>query len=76
MTAQRWPGCHGPATGHRRTGDAGRETHALEPLEARIADLDHERLRTAMGAEAFEAEYAIGRTLTGSRSLICRSQTR
>ena len=37
--------------------------HALEPLEARLADLDRQRLRTAMGAEAFEDEYAAGRTL-------------
>ena len=35
----------------------------FEPLEARLADLDCQRLRTAMGAEAFEAEYAAGRTL-------------
>ncbi|HEY7881791.1 MAG TPA: tetratricopeptide repeat protein, partial [Streptosporangiaceae bacterium] len=37
--------------------------HALEPLEARLADVDRQRLRAAMGAEAFEAEYAAGRTL-------------
>ena len=37
--------------------------HTLEPLEARLADLDRQRLRAAMGAEAFEAEYAAGRTL-------------
>ena len=37
--------------------------HALEPLEARLADVDRQRLRTAMGAEAFEVEYAAGRTL-------------
>jgi hypothetical protein len=35
----------------------------LEPLEARLADLDRQRLRAAMGAEAFEAEYAAGRAL-------------
>ena len=35
----------------------------LEPLEERLADLDRQRLRAAMGAEAFEAEYAAGRTL-------------
>jgi tetratricopeptide (TPR) repeat protein len=34
--------------------------HALEPLEARLAGLDRERLRAAMGAGAFEAEYAAG----------------
>ena len=37
--------------------------HALEPLEARLADLDRQRLRAAMGTEAFDAEYAAGRTL-------------
>jgi ATP/maltotriose-dependent transcriptional regulator MalT len=37
--------------------------HALEPLEARLADSDRQRLRAAMGAQAFEAEYAAGRTL-------------
>ena len=36
----------------------------VEPLEARLRDLDCQRLRSAMGAEAFEAEYAAGRTLT------------
>ena len=35
----------------------------LEPLEGRLADLDRQRLRAAMGAEAFEAEYAAGRAL-------------
>jgi predicted ATPase/DNA-binding CsgD family transcriptional regulator len=35
----------------------------IEPLEGRLADLDRQRLRAAMGAEAFEAEYAAGRTL-------------
>jgi predicted ATPase/DNA-binding CsgD family transcriptional regulator len=37
--------------------------HTLEPLEARLADLDRQRLRAAMGDEAFDAEYAAGRTL-------------
>jgi predicted ATPase/DNA-binding CsgD family transcriptional regulator len=37
--------------------------HALEPVEARLAGRDRQRLRAAMGAEAFEAEYAAGRTL-------------
>jgi non-specific serine/threonine protein kinase len=35
----------------------------IEPLEKRLADLDRQRLRAVMGAEAFEAEYAAGRTL-------------
>jgi predicted ATPase/class 3 adenylate cyclase/DNA-binding CsgD family transcriptional regulator len=42
--------------------------HAVEPLEARLADLDRQRLHTAMGAEAFEAEYAAGRTLDLTRA--------
>jgi DNA-binding CsgD family transcriptional regulator len=37
--------------------------HAVEPLEGRLADLDCQRLRAAMGAEAFDAEYATGRAL-------------
>ena len=37
--------------------------HALEPLEGRLADLDRQRLRAAMGPEAFEAEYSAGRAL-------------
>ena len=36
----------------------------IEPLEGRLADLDRERLRAAMGGKAFEAEYAAGRTLS------------
>jgi non-specific serine/threonine protein kinase len=37
--------------------------HVLEPLEARLAGLDRQRLRAEMGDEAFDAEYAAGRTL-------------
>ena len=37
--------------------------HALQPLEERLAGLDRQRLRAAMGDEAFEADYAAGRTL-------------
>jgi predicted ATPase/DNA-binding CsgD family transcriptional regulator len=37
--------------------------HALEPLEARLADLDRQRLRATMGEAAFDAEYAAGRAL-------------
>jgi len=54
------PGCsarlHGAAD--QALADLG---HALEPLEGRLADLDRQRLRNAIGAEAFEAEYAAGR---------------
>ncbi len=42
--------------------------HAIEPLEARLADLDRQRLRAAMGAEAFDAEYATGRALDPARA--------
>jgi predicted ATPase/DNA-binding SARP family transcriptional activator len=38
--------------------------HAVEPLEGRLAELDRQRLRAAMGAESFESEYAAGRALT------------
>jgi DNA-binding CsgD family transcriptional regulator len=37
--------------------------HALEPLEARLANRDRQRLRDAMGTEAFDAQYAAGRDL-------------
>ena len=40
----------------------------LEPLESRLADLDRQRLRAAMGADAFEAEYAAGRILDLARA--------
>jgi predicted ATPase/DNA-binding CsgD family transcriptional regulator len=36
---------------------------AVEPLEGRLADLDRQRLRAAMGDGAFDAEYAAGRAL-------------
>ena len=49
--------------------------HALEPLEARLADLDRQRLRAAMGAEAFEAEYAAGRTLDPAQVLAALGRT-
>jgi DNA-binding CsgD family transcriptional regulator len=42
--------------------------HAVEPLEGRLAGLDRQRLRAAMGAEAFDAEYAAGRTLDPARA--------
>jgi predicted ATPase/class 3 adenylate cyclase/DNA-binding CsgD family transcriptional regulator len=35
----------------------------VEPLEGRLAGLDRQRLCAAMGAEAFDAEYAAGRAL-------------
>jgi predicted ATPase/DNA-binding CsgD family transcriptional regulator len=37
--------------------------HVVEPLEGQLADLDHQRLRAVMGAEAFDSEYAAGRAL-------------
>jgi predicted ATPase/DNA-binding CsgD family transcriptional regulator len=42
---------------------------ALEPVEARLAAQDRERLRAAMGNGAFEAEYAAGRTLDAAQVL-------
>ena len=41
-----------------------------EPLEERLAGLDRQRLRAALGTEAFEAEYATGRALTPEESLV------
>jgi predicted ATPase/DNA-binding CsgD family transcriptional regulator len=43
--------------------------HALEALESQLADRDRQRLRTAIGAEAFEAEYAAGRALDQAQVL-------
>jgi ATP/maltotriose-dependent transcriptional regulator MalT len=43
--------------------------HALEPLEARLAGRDRERLRAAMGPGAFDAEYAAGRILDPAQVL-------
>ena len=43
--------------------------HTLQPLEERLADLDRQRLRAAMGAEAFDAEYTAGRTLDPAQVL-------
>jgi predicted ATPase/DNA-binding CsgD family transcriptional regulator len=43
--------------------------HALQPLEARLVGQDRQRLRAAMGAEAFDAEYAAGRTLDPAQVL-------
>ena len=53
-------------TADQALADLGR---AVEPLEGRLADLDRQRLRAAMGTEAFEAEYAAGRTLDLARAL-------
>jgi predicted ATPase/class 3 adenylate cyclase len=41
----------------------------IEPLEGGLRDLDCQRLRSVMGAEAFEAEYAAGRALTSEQVL-------
>jgi predicted ATPase/DNA-binding CsgD family transcriptional regulator len=49
---------HGAAD--QALADLGR---ALEPLEARLAGEDRQRLRAAIGEQAFDAEYAAGRTL-------------
>jgi DNA-binding NarL/FixJ family response regulator len=49
--------------------------HTLQPLEARLANLDRQRLRAAMGTEAFEAEYAAGRTLDLAQVLATLART-
>ena len=61
---------HGAAD--RALADLG---HALEPLEAGLADVDRERLRATMGAEAFDAEYAAGRTLDVPQVLAALGRT-
>jgi len=43
--------------------------HAFEPFEGGLADRDRQRLRAAMGAEAFAAEYAAGRSLDAAEVL-------
>ena len=45
------------------------QDETLEPLEARLADLDRQRLRAALSDEAFDAEYAAGRTLDPAQVL-------
>jgi non-specific serine/threonine protein kinase len=47
----------------------------VDPLEARLAGLDRERLRASMGAEAFEAEYAAGRVLDVAQVLAALDRT-
>ena len=39
----------------------------IVPLEDRLRDRDHQRLRAAMGIEAFEAEHAAGRGLSSEQ---------
>jgi non-specific serine/threonine protein kinase len=59
-----WPArLHGAAD--QALADLG---ETVAPLEGRLADLDRQRLRGAMGAEAFDAEYAAGRTLELARA--------
>ncbi len=42
----------------------------IEPLEGRLRELDCQHLGSAMGAAAFEAEYAAGRALTSEEVLV------
>jgi predicted ATPase/class 3 adenylate cyclase len=58
-----------------RLHGAGQEVLAalgetVEPLEGGLRDRDCRRLRSAMGAEAFDAEYAAGRALTSEEVLV------
>jgi DNA-binding CsgD family transcriptional regulator len=55
---------HGAAT--QALADLG---GTVEPLEGRLADVDRRRLRAVMGAGAFEAEDAAGRTLDPAQVL-------
>ena len=61
---------HGAAD--QALADLGR---VLDPLEGRLADLDHQRLRAEMGDEAFEAEYAAGRALDMAHVLATLGRT-
>ena len=47
----------------------------LEPLEAGLVDLDRDRLRAALGADAFEAEYTQGRALDPAQVLAALGRT-
>jgi len=49
--------------------------HVLQPLEERLAGLDRQRLRAAMGDVAFEADYAAGRTLGPAQALAALGRT-
>ena len=49
--------------------------HALQPLEERLSGQDRQRLRAAMGDEAFEAEYGAGRTLDPAQVLAALGRT-
>jgi predicted ATPase/DNA-binding CsgD family transcriptional regulator len=49
--------------------------HVLQPLEERLAGLDRQRLRAALGDAAFEADYAAGRTLDPARALAVLDRT-
>jgi len=49
--------------------------HALQPVEERLAGSDRQRLRAALGAEAFEAEYAAGRSLDLTQLLAALGRT-
>jgi predicted ATPase/DNA-binding CsgD family transcriptional regulator len=61
---------HGAAD--QALADLGR---TLEPLEGRLADLDRQRLRAAMGDGPFEADYAAGRTLDPAQVLELATDT-
>ena len=54
-----WP-ARLPGAADQTFADLG---ETVDPLEARLADLDRQRLRAAMGDEAFDAGYTAGRTL-------------
>jgi predicted ATPase/DNA-binding CsgD family transcriptional regulator len=76
LVGHRGAGLRGSARLHgaadQALADLGR---VLDPLEARLAELDRHRLRAAMGAEAFQAEYAAGRTLDVAQVLATLRRT-
>jgi hypothetical protein len=42
----------------------------VEPLEGGLRDLDCQRLRSAMGTEAFDAAYTAGRSMSSEEVLV------
>jgi hypothetical protein len=48
---------------------------SFEPLEDKLRERDHSRLRQAMEENEFESAYAAGRRLTSSQAIALAEQT-